>query len=157
MGKQTIGIGTVANDGTGDQIRDAFDKINDNFIEVYNGTYFTTSLGVACSDQTSNLTIGEKIAFDMPFDFVVTRVYAEVKTAPTGSALTIDVEDEGTSILNAVVSISASANNAETSTFASSASSYAFTKGDLVSIDIDQIGSTIAGAGLIVFLEGYRT
>lgn len=114
-------------------------------------------IGIACSDVTSDLETGEKAVFDIPFNFVVTRVYASVVTAPTGSALTIDVEDEGTTILNAVLSIAVSTNNAETSTFTGSASSYTFTKGDLVSIDIDQIGSTVAGAGLIVFLEGYRT
>lgn len=37
MAQQTIDIGTVANDGTGDPIRDAFDKCNDNFTELYNG------------------------------------------------------------------------------------------------------------------------
>ena len=35
MAKQTIGIGTAANDGTGDPLRTAFDKINDNFTELY--------------------------------------------------------------------------------------------------------------------------
>ena len=35
MAKQTINIGTVANDGTGDTVRDAFDKVNDNFTELY--------------------------------------------------------------------------------------------------------------------------
>lgn len=35
MAQQTIGIGTVANDGTGDTLRDAGDKINDNFTELY--------------------------------------------------------------------------------------------------------------------------
>lgn len=35
MAKQVIGIGTFANDGTGDSIRDAFDKCNDNFTELY--------------------------------------------------------------------------------------------------------------------------
>jgi len=35
MAKQTIGIGTVANDGTGDPLRTAMDKINDNFTELY--------------------------------------------------------------------------------------------------------------------------
>ena len=33
--KQIINIGTTANDGTGDPIRDAFDKVNDNFTELY--------------------------------------------------------------------------------------------------------------------------
>jgi hypothetical protein len=35
MAKQVIGIGSVANDGTGDTIRAAFDKCNDNFTELY--------------------------------------------------------------------------------------------------------------------------
>ena len=35
MAKQTINIGTAVNDGTGDPLRTAFDKINDNFDEVY--------------------------------------------------------------------------------------------------------------------------
>ena len=35
MAKQTINIGTVANDGTGDPLRTAFDKVNDNFTELY--------------------------------------------------------------------------------------------------------------------------
>ncbi len=35
MSKQTINIGTTANDGSGDELRVAFDKINDNFNELY--------------------------------------------------------------------------------------------------------------------------
>jgi hypothetical protein len=35
MAKQDINIGTTANDGTGDPLRTAFDKINDNFTELY--------------------------------------------------------------------------------------------------------------------------
>jgi len=33
--KQVINIGTTANDGTGDPLRSAFDKVNDNFTELY--------------------------------------------------------------------------------------------------------------------------
>lgn len=35
MAQQTIGLGASANDGTGDSLRVAGDKINDNFLEVY--------------------------------------------------------------------------------------------------------------------------
>src|SRR6056300_1253112 len=35
MARQAINIGTTANDGTGDPLRTAFDKINDNFAELY--------------------------------------------------------------------------------------------------------------------------
>ena len=36
MAKQIIGIGTTANDNTGDDLRTAGDKINYNFTELYN-------------------------------------------------------------------------------------------------------------------------
>ena len=37
MARQTINIGTSANKGDGDPLRTAFDKINDNFAELYAG------------------------------------------------------------------------------------------------------------------------
>lgn len=38
MAQQLINIGTTANDGTGDPLRTAFDKCNDNFTELYAGS-----------------------------------------------------------------------------------------------------------------------
>ena len=35
MAKQTVNLGTSANKGDGDPLRTAFDKVNDNFTEVY--------------------------------------------------------------------------------------------------------------------------
>lgn len=35
MAKQTINVGSTANDGTGDKLRDAFVKVNANFTELY--------------------------------------------------------------------------------------------------------------------------
>ena len=61
MAKQTIGIGTIANDGTGDPLRTAMDKVNDNFTELYAPEYITflggtfrmgVRGGVLCIDQT---------------------------------------------------------------------------------------------------------
>jgi len=51
MAKQTIGIGSSANDGTGDTIRTAFDKSNDNFNELYNvaGNLTLSALGSGTS------------------------------------------------------------------------------------------------------------
>jgi hypothetical protein len=37
MTQQVIDIGSAPNDGTGDTIREAFDKVNDNFTELYAG------------------------------------------------------------------------------------------------------------------------
>ena len=38
MAQQTIGVGSSANDGTGDPLRTAFNKINANFTELYGDT-----------------------------------------------------------------------------------------------------------------------
>ena len=43
MAKQSIGIGSAANDGTGDPLRTAFDKVNDNFDEVYANDFVTNA------------------------------------------------------------------------------------------------------------------
>ena len=83
-----------------------------------------TQLGFACSDETTALTTGQKIAIDMPHNMIVRRVYASLVTSGTTSAITVDVEDEGTSLLNAVLSLAAGSNNTETSTFASAATFY---------------------------------
>lgn len=57
MAKQTINIGTTANDGTGDPLRTAFDKVNDNFTELYNddaGDVNSVNAGTGISvDQTT--------------------------------------------------------------------------------------------------------
>lgn len=44
MTKQTIAIGAAPNDGTGDPIRTAFTKVNENFTELYSSGISTTEL-----------------------------------------------------------------------------------------------------------------
>jgi hypothetical protein len=62
MAKQTINIGTIANDGTGSTLRAAGDLINDNFNEIYSsigdGTTLTNILaaGYITASSTSTLT-----------------------------------------------------------------------------------------------------
>jgi len=58
MAKQTINIGTTANDGTGDQLRTAFDKVNDNFDEVYTAGPVGSNLKITSSNLTSIETNG---------------------------------------------------------------------------------------------------
>lgn len=47
MAKQAINIGTAPNDGTGDPLRTAFDKVNDNFTELYTPMVGDTGSGGA--------------------------------------------------------------------------------------------------------------
>ena len=64
MAKQTVNLGSSANDGTGDPLRTAFDKINDNFDELY--LYSTATTGnnititgntIASDDTNGNITL----------------------------------------------------------------------------------------------------
>lgn len=58
MAKQTIGIGAAANDGTGDPLRTAFNKINENFTEVYGDNFVTNAM------LNADVVTGAKIADD---------------------------------------------------------------------------------------------
>ena len=55
MAQQTINVGATANDGTGDGIRTAYIKCNDNFNELYNTTITPTSL----PNGTSNVSVAD--------------------------------------------------------------------------------------------------
>ena len=59
MAYQAIGIGSSANDGTGDTLRIGADKVNDNFVEVYtklgNGSALTSDT-VTLNTATQTLT-----------------------------------------------------------------------------------------------------
>ena len=52
MAKQIINIGSAANDGSGDPLRSAFDKINDNFTEVYTELGGTTLSNISITGNT---------------------------------------------------------------------------------------------------------
>lgn len=70
MAKQTINIGSAANDGTGDPLRTAFDKVNDNFDEVYADDFVTTarladdSVTEAHLDVTNSPVDGYVLTYD---------------------------------------------------------------------------------------------
>ena len=58
MAKQTVNLGSSANDGTGDPLRTAFDKINDNFTELYSAGAAGTNLDLTGNSITSVDTNG---------------------------------------------------------------------------------------------------
>ena len=60
MAKQTINIGTVANDGTGSTLRAAGDLVNDNFNEIYTAIGDGTTLGSGYITASSTDTLTNK-------------------------------------------------------------------------------------------------
>jgi len=131
----------------------------------------TESFLLAASDESTSLTASlRKVQFRMPYAFVLTNVRASVSVAPTGAALTVDINVNNTSIFEN------GANNGVRLTIAASATTsvggtaHAFAAGGgsatptlaiaddaVITIDVDVIGSTVAGAGLKVTLIGHKS
>lgn len=123
-----------------------------------NCTGYTESITIACSDETTNLTTGTaKVTFRMPYAFTLTGVRANVNTAPTGSTIIVDINENGSTIM-AVTKLSIDASEKTSTTAASAAVLSDTTLADdaEITIDIDQVGSTIPGKGLKVTLLGFR-
>lgn len=116
------------------------------------------SITIACSDETTNLTTGtSKVTFRMPYAMTLTDVRASVTTAPTGSAIVVDINESGTTLLSTKLTIDASEKTSTTAATAAVISDSALADDAEITIDIDQVGSTIAGKGLKVTLIGTRT
>lgn len=116
---------------------------------------------LALSDLSTALTTGTtKGYFPAPCAFTLTEVHISVNTAPTGSTLIVDCNKgtgTGTSVFSTRVTIDASEFSSDTAATPAVISTSAIAKYDRISFDIDQVGSTVAGAGLIVTLIGTRS
>ena len=78
MAKQTVGIGSAANDGTGDTLRIGADKINDNFNEIYNALGNGTALtDIIDTNGLINVNSGSNI---------IVFYYAALTDLPSASA-----------------------------------------------------------------------
>lgn len=122
-----------------------------------NRTALPIEIGLACSDETTALTTGTaKVTFRMPCAMTLTAVRATLTTAPVGSTLIVDINESGTSILSTKLSIDASEKTSTTAATAAVISDSSLADDAEITIDIDQVGSTTAGAGLKVWLIGTR-
>ena len=162
MAIQTIGIGTVADDGTGDSLRAAGDKINDNFSEIYtalgDGSTLTSTAITALNNATANelVTVG---ATTTELDAEANLTFDGSTLAVTGNitATTITLSnDAGLLVPNDGNIGSASANDAMQ---ISSAGIVTF-KDDIIIKDAGTIGSvsdvdamSISSTGIVTFSQ----
>jgi hypothetical protein len=119
----------------------------------------TMTMIIACSDETTNLAADSTknvVTFTAPFAITVTKVKADVNTAPTGQLLRVDINEAGTSILSTKLTIDASEKTSETAATAAVISDSAIANNAEVTINIDQVGSTAQGKGLKVTIYYVR-
>lgn len=143
-------------------------SITTNILSFGSGDFATAAQGaqaelieiqLAASDETSALTTGDgKVVFRAPCAFRLTDIRASVTAAPTGALLLAQIRNAGNDVLSTRVSIDATE---KTSVWAATPPVINATYRDFaddaeIHVDLDQVGSTIAGAGLKITLLGTR-
>jgi hypothetical protein len=113
---------------------------------------------IACSDETTPVTAGTaKVTYRMPYAYTLSAVRASVTAAPTGATLVIDINEGGATILSTKLSIDISEKTSTTAASAAVISDATLADDAEMTIDFDQVGSTIAGTGVKVYLIGRQT
>jgi hypothetical protein len=142
-------------EGTGEAtVTGAGTELNPYIIDVPTPTPPAADQDLATFTRTDVLTVGTGVVrFRFPFAVTILGVSAAVDTAPTGSSIILDVNRNGTTIFTT------QANRPEITigAFDSGAEDVpdvtAVAAGQYLTVDRDQVGSTIAGAELTVFVR----
>lgn len=115
----------------------------------------TQSIIIACSDETTALATGAaKVTFRMPYGFTLAAVRASLTTAQaSGSILTIDINENGSTILSTKLTIDNTEKTSTTAAAAAVISDAGLADDAEITIDIDQVGDGTA-KGLKITLIG---
>jgi hypothetical protein len=110
-------------------------------------------IGFCCSDETTDLTTGLKFTFRLPYSLSLREVKLGVNAAPTGSDLIVDIKNNGTSIFSTKPQI---LEGSEVGGYSAVLldSPYILLYYREVTAYIDQVGSTVPGTGLKIWLIG---
>jgi len=123
-------------------------------------THLKQTIAIACGDEvTATAAATAVVTFHMPYAFTLTGIKAGVTTAPVGSVLTVDLNEAGSTVLTTKLTIDAGEKTSGTAATAPviGGAGPALADNALMTIDVDGVGSSTAGAGLKVYLIGYAT
>lgn len=115
-----------------------------------------TVIAVACSDETTAIVAGTNVLkFRMPHAMILTAVRASLTTAAATGTFTVDINENGTTILSTKLTVDATEKTSTTAAAAAVISDTALADDAEISIDIDDDASGDA-TGLKVYLIGNR-
>jgi len=111
---------------------------------------------LAASDETTDLVVGtDAVTFRMPYGMTLEDLRASVTTAPVGADIQVTVNQGGSAVASVII-IEAGATTSTSATTQPTISNSNLIDDAQITVDISQIGSTTAGAGLKVTLIGKR-
>lgn len=115
----------------------------------------TFIVAINSEDQPTE-TGSSKSTFRLPFTFEILEARASVKTAPTGSSILVDINQDGESIFADQLEIPGGSKTSMNALVLPTFSSSLLSDDSEISIDVDQVGSESPGSGLKVYLSGRR-
>jgi hypothetical protein len=108
----------------------------------------------ACGDETTALSTGTVLTHYATRAMTLTDVHAAVVTAPTGAGIIVDIHLNGTTIMTTnKINIDATEFKSSDAATQPALTTTAVAAGDKLEFIIDQVGSTVAGAGLKVTMD----
>ena len=100
------------------------------------------------------LTTGIKSRFVLPYKVQNVNAALGVGTAPTGAAILVDINKAGTTIFTTQANRPTIADGATSGVYSSNGDITPLAEADVIEIEIDQIGSGVAGADLTIIIRG---
>lgn len=118
-----------------------------------NGVDAAFQLGVALSDETTDLTTGTaKVTFRMPGNVTLTTVRANINTVSSAGLVTVDINQTGVTILSTKITIDVGEKTSTTAVTPPVISTSALTDDAEITMDIDVAGT--GAKGLKIWLIG---
>jgi hypothetical protein len=119
-------------------------------------------VSIAMGDETTVLAAASTsvplATFSMPYGFTLSDVIVSAVAAPTGAALvTVDVHENGTTILSTKVTIDASEKTSATAATPVVISDPDLAVNSLIEVFVDQVDTDNTAAGLKIYLIGNQS
>lgn len=131
-------------------------KIGDgvsNWNSIGYGGFQEVSILIPCGDEGVNTTVGNgRGSIVVPYNMVVTEIILGVSDAPTGSSIMADLKYNGVSIFSVKPQIGQGSYSSSGGTIQTSS----LNKGGVLSVDVNQVGSTSPGKSLKVWVLGFK-
>ena len=134
----------------------AQDMATQTELDAVSATASKVEIGAAASDEITPLTTGTaKVTFRLPHAMTLTAVRASLTTASSSGTPTVDINQNGTTILSTKLTIDANEKTSTTASVPAVISNSSLSDDAEISVDIDAAGT--GATGLKIWLIGTRT